>query len=242
MHAHLSSMRQRAIQSSAEATIARAELNRLMGAPIDASFSVVEPMPPPADTTSTADLLALAASNRPELAMALATERVADAEAGAARAGWLPQVAARAMAEQDGLSFGDRASSWLAGVELRWSVSLGGGEGARTRAASANLARARAEADSVKAGVDVDVITALARVQSARARIDASGAAVEQARESQRIIRNRYDAGLAAVTDVLRASTALLDAEGARVSAVADALSAAAALDRAVGRSSLSSR
>ena len=242
MHAHLASMRQRVIQASTDAAIARAELNRLMGASVDAPFSVVEPVLPPADATGAGALLALADRGRPELAIARAAQGMAEAQAASAHAGWLPQVAAQAMAEQDGLSFGNRATAWTAGLELRWSVSLGGAEAARTRGAAADLARARADADDVKAGVNVDVMTALARVQSARARIDASRAAADEARESQRIIRDRYDAGLAAMTDVLRASTALLDAETARVSALADALAATAALDRAVGRSPLSSR
>jgi outer membrane protein len=242
MRAHLSRMRQRVIQSSADAAIARAELNRLMGAPVDAAVSVVEPILPPPDSTNSTALLAEAERARPELAMARAAQGVAEAETAAARAGWLPQIAAQATAEQNGLSFGERAATWTAGLELRWSLSLGGAEAAAARGAAADLARARADTDEARASVDVDVLTALARAQSARARIDASRADVEQARESQRIIRDRYDAGLAAITDVLRAATTLLDAETARVSALADALSATAALDRAVGRSPVSLR
>jgi outer membrane protein TolC len=242
MRAHASGMRQRVIQASADATIARTDLNRLMGGPLDAPFTVVEPILPPADTTGAGALLAEAERSRPELAMAHAAQSLAEARMASARAGWWPQVSAQATAEQDGLSFGERASTWTAGVELRWSWSLGGADAARTRSAAADLARARAEADDVKAGVEADVITALARAGAARARIDAGQAAIAQARESLRIIRDRYDAGLAAVSDVLRASTALLDAETARVSALADALSADAALDRAAGRTPFSLR
>ena len=61
-------------------------------------------------------------------------------------------------------------------------------------------------------------------------------AAVAQARESQRIIRDRYEAGLAGVSDVLRAAEALLDAELQHTSAQVDVVIEAAALDRAVGR------
>jgi outer membrane protein TolC len=61
-------------------------------------------------------------------------------------------------------------------------------------------------------------------------------AAVEQARESQRIIRDRFDAGLAPVNDVLRASTAVIDADARRVAAVIDAMVATAMLNQALGR------
>lgn len=237
MRAYLSSMRLRAIQAGEDAAVSRAELNRLIGAPIDAPVAVVEPSLPPASAADASVLLAEAERSRPELAIARAAQGIAEARTTAARAEWLPQIAAQAAAEQHGLSFGDRAFSWTAGVELRWSLSLGGAEVARARGTVADLARARAAADDAKASVGVDVLTALARAQSARARIDASRSAIEQARESQRIIRDRYDSGLAAVSDMLRASTALLEADTARVSALADALSATAALDRAVGRS-----
>jgi outer membrane protein TolC len=59
---------------------------------------------------------------------------------------------------------------------------------------------------------------------------------VDQARESQRIIRDRFDAGLAPVADVLRASSAVLEAESRRVEALIDATVATAMLRRAVGR------
>jgi outer membrane protein TolC len=59
---------------------------------------------------------------------------------------------------------------------------------------------------------------------------------IEQARESQRIIRDRYGAGLAGITDVLRAAAALLDADTERVAALADRITSEAHLRRALGR------
>jgi outer membrane protein TolC len=104
------------------------------------------------------------------------------------------------------------------------------------RAAAARLIRAQAEQDAARADVDVDVVTALRRVESARARRDAGRAAVAQARESERVVRDRFDAGLAQVGDVLRASSAVLDAEADATSALVDTVVGAAALRRALGR------
>ena len=103
-------------------------------------------------------------------------------------------------------------------------------------AAAASASRARAEAEDVRAQVQVEVVTALQQVASARARQAVGRAAVAQARESYRIIRDRYDAGLAPVNDVLRAAGAVLDAETQRVSALVDEVTGAARLRRAVGR------
>jgi outer membrane protein TolC len=119
---------------------------------------------------------------------------------------------------------------------VRWNLSLGGAERAQLKAATDARTRAAAEADDTRAAVHVEIVTALRRLQAADARRAAGRAAVEQARESQRITRDRFEAGLAGVTDVLRASTAVVDAEHQRISAVIDVAVSEAMLRRALGR------
>ena len=94
----------------------------------------------------------------------------------------------------------------------------------------------RAEDEDARAAVQVEVVSALRRLETARARQAAGHAAVDQARESQRIVRDRFEAGMASVNDVLRASTAVLDAESNRASALVDAIVSEAMLRRALGR------
>jgi outer membrane protein TolC len=237
---HVADLQQRAIEAQGEAATARAELNRLMGSPIDASAQVVEPSTVPldglGDQSNLTALLAEADAARPELTRAAASEQLADAGRRQARAGLIPQLAAQAAWDVSGTSFNDRAASWIVGGELRWTFSTGGGEIAALKAAAASIARAQAEADEIRAAVHVDVASAASRFETARARHDAGRAAVDQARESQRIVRDRFDAGIAPVTDLLRASTAVLDAEANRVRALVDSMVAVAMLRRAVGR------
>jgi outer membrane protein TolC len=146
-------------------------------------------------------------------------------------------VAAQAAFDISGTQFNDRASAWLIGAEVRWNLSLGGAEAARLRAATDARSRAVAQAEDARAAVQVEVVTALRRLQAANARRSAGLAAVDQARESQRITRDRFEAGLATVTDVLRASSAVVEADSQRVSAVVDAMVSEATLRRALGRS-----
>jgi outer membrane protein len=241
---HSGDVQQRAIEASGDAAIARAELNRLTGAPITLEVSVEEPVPV-ATVAAGADLSTLlreAESARPELRRAEASLEAAERTADQARAAWWPSVVAQAAYMADGTSFADRASAWLVGGELRWSWSTGGGQTASIRAASHAVTRARAERDDAVAAVHVDVVSAVRALETAVASEAAARSGVEQARESDRIIRNRFDAGLAGVTDVLRASTAALDAEARRVAALVNRLQAAAALRRALGRDSASAR
>jgi outer membrane protein len=236
---HVADLQQRGIQAGGDAAVARAELNRLMGAPVDRDFPVVEPsstdvaLGPETDVTA---LLAEADAGRPELKRAAAAERLADAGRRQAQAGLIPQLAAQAVFDVRGTRFNDRASAWLVGGELRWTFSTGGAERAQVRAATEAAARARAERDEVRAAVHVDVVSALRRLEAARARQATGRAAVDQARESQRIVRDRFEAGVASVNDVLRASTALLDADANRISALVDAIVGEAMLARSLGR------
>lgn len=233
---HLAAMRQRAIQANGDAMVARAELNRLRGAPIDAEFTVQEPPPPAASARNWPALVSEAEQARPELKRSEAALGVAAAGRRQARAGWWPQVAAQAAYQFDGTSISDRAASWVVGGEVRWSFSTGGATQAGARAAAAAEQRGRLAHEDTRAAVQVDLRTALSRLESADAREALARATVDQARESQRIVRDRYDAGLAGVADVLTAAAAVLDAEMTRVSALAERIEAHAALNRALGR------
>lgn len=90
--------------------------------------------------------------------------------------------------------------------------------------------------DDARAAIQVEVVSAVRRLESARAREQAGRAAVDQAHESERIIRDRFEAGIVSVTDVLRAAAAVLNAEANRTSALVDTMLAAATLRRSLGR------
>jgi outer membrane protein TolC len=237
LEAQVATLRQREIDSQADAAIAKAELNRLTGSPIDRSYQVAEPLAS-ADTSAmpVSAALAEADANRPELRRAAAAIKLADAERKSVRASVIPQVAAQAAFDLSGTDFNTRAQSWIVGGELRWNFSLGGADLARLRAASHVQTRAAADADDVRARVQLEVVTAVRRLEAARARQAVGRAAVDQARERQRIIRDRFDAGVAGVIDVLQASSALTEAEAQRVAAVVDTINSDAQLRRAIGR------
>ena len=233
----LAQMQERQIRAASGEAIARAQLNQLMGVPLDKPFSLVEPPPPSAATTPPATNEETAAlENRAVVHRADTQVALADTARTAAKAAFLPQVYFQGMYELNGNTFGNRASAWMVSGQLRFNLFAGFGDAARLKAASAAESRAKAERDNALDSVRLEVRTARAEYDAALAREAVGRAAVMQARESQRIIRDRYESGLAGVTDVLRAATALLDAETLRISSIVDVMVGRAALDRAVGR------
>jgi len=237
LEVHTAQMRARQIRARSDAAVALVQLNQTMGEDLDRVFQLVPPPPPVAgDALDRAALEEAALAGRPELAQATAQRDLALASGDTARSMLLPQVGFQAAMEFNGPTFGDRASAWIVGTEISWDLFSDGASRARRREATFAAERASAERDRLEAAVRVEVRSAVARLEAARAREAVGRAAVEQARESQRIIRDRYDAGMAAASDLLRANTALLDAETLRTSTLVDLLVSSAALDRAVGR------
>ncbi|HVC19860.1 MAG TPA: TolC family protein [Vicinamibacterales bacterium] len=236
LQVHLAQMQERQIQRASDEAIARARLNQIMGVALETPYVLSEPPLPAATHTPLEALEQEALAHRPEVGQAASRVALARSARGGAEAGWWPEVSVQGGYELDGAQFDQRASSWTVGAQLRWNVFAGGADLARIRASGEAEAGARANRDQVEAAVRLDVLAAVRQLDAARARVTVGQAAVAQALESQRMIRDRYDAGLATVSDVLRAATAVLDARSQRTAAEVDAWTSAAALDHALGR------
>lgn len=232
---HLAEMREGAIRAQADADVARASLNAVIGAPLDAAFEL-DAAPPPDVPLDVVALEAAALQTRPEARQAAVGVSVAANARRTAQAAFLPQVGFRGTWEANGASFGGQVASWALGAEVRLNLFHGFADQARLAEAREVERREAAERERREAAIRVEVRTAVARLQAARARAEVGRAAVAQARESQRIIRDRYESGLATVTDLLRAAQAVLQAEALAERARVDVIFQSVAVDRAVGR------
>lgn len=237
---HLAAMKSRVLQAEGDERVARATLNDAIGAPLDTEFVLDEVgalargflgEQPLASTLEREAILLRESARQAQLREALAAAGQAQA-----RGAFLPQVVFQGGWEFDGEDWSGRERWWSAGVELRMNLFSGLADRARLRAAQSGVARARAEREQAENVVRLEVRTALAQLESARAREEVGRAAVAQAREAQRIIRERYDSGLAGLAEVLRAANARFDAELQRVSSVVDVFVSEATLNWALGR------
>ena len=232
---HLADMRQRQIAAGGDLAVGRIQLAEAVGLPLTASVVPVRPAlrPAPADGDA---LVREALTRHPQLLHANIHLQLAENGRGIARAALLPTVAVQGGWEFNGETLGTQQSSWVIGAEVRVNVFRGFADTARMTEAGHAQARATAERERVERRIEVEVRGALAQLAAARAREEAGRAALTQARESQRIIRDRYEGGLATVTDVLRAAEAALEAESRATTAETDVILQTVALDRALGR------
>ena len=232
---HLADVRQRLIATGGDLAVARIELAEALGMPLDQSVVLVAPAPPtaPPDAGSfTRD----AGAARPERRQAELRVHLAENGRRLAQSAFLPRFGVEASWQFNGPSLAEQRSGWIVGASVAVNVFNGFADRARITEARQAEARAAAEREDVERRIEVEVRGALARVAAARARETAGRAALAQARESQRIIRDRYDAGLAAVTDVLRAAEAVFDAEARTTAAETTVILETVALNRTAGR------
>jgi outer membrane protein len=235
----IAAMREREIRARAARQLSMAELNALMGAPLDQAVEVADILAPLATMVGAgpveAQRAARAVSDGPELRRAVAAESVARLQSTTAKAAFIPRVVARGGYELAGPNLVDRASSWQVGGYVRWSLSANGAEAASLREARALLARAGHERQAVEQQVRLGIRRAALNLESAVAREAVGRVTVAQASESQRIVRDRYEAGLATTTDLLRAAEATSDARARHVAARFDVVAARTQLERASG-------
>jgi outer membrane protein TolC len=232
---HLADMHQRQIAARGDLAVARMQLAEAIGLPLTDSPIPVRPRPraEPADADS---LVRDATVSHPRRREADLHIQLADTARRTARAALLPTVGLQGGWEFNGATLGEQQSSWIVGAEVRINLFRGFADTARMTEASHAHIRATAERERVERRIEVEVRAALIQLAAARGREEAGRAALTQARESQRIIRDRYESGLATVTDVLRAAEATLDAESRATAAEMDVILQTVALDRALGR------
>jgi outer membrane protein TolC len=237
LEVYVSRAREQQIRAASDERIARAQLNQLMGEPLDATFAL-DPVATVAaiDPGNAAALEAEAIENRPDVKLATLQAQLASATVQAARAVFLPQVSAQAGWEFNGGAWNARASSWIVGAGARINVFRGFADNARLAEAREQVTRRALERRKAETSARLDVLMAVARVDAAHASEAVGRAAVEQSRESRRIIRDRYEAGLTDVGSLLRAVEAVVQAETQQTAAQVAVLTETAALQRALGR------
>jgi outer membrane protein len=226
------------VQATLDERIARARLNQLLHEPLSTTFTLDSTPPSIAvENDNPAALENEALRNRPEVAIARLQERLADATIDAARAAFLPHVAAQGGWELNGGTWSSRSSSWVAGVVARVNVFNGFADKARLAEAHAQARRQAFERDKAETMVRLDVQIALARLEAARASEVVGRAAADRARESRRIVRDRYESGLTDAATLMHSADAVQLADAQQTAARVNILTATANLQRALGRS-----
>jgi len=206
---YLSTARQQEIQAQGQLESARAQLNRILGDPLDRPVGDTFPLlavrvPIPSEEA----LLAEQKLRRPDYQNLLTELQEAELAVRSRKKEYLPVLAGYGTWEMDNPSFSDYGgNNWSAGIVLRWNLFAGGGDAAQVEAARQRLEQKRRQIKAMESSMALEVRRALIQCRAAAEQVAAAQAAEAQSEEGLRILKNRYDAGLATMTDLLSAET-----------------------------------
>jgi outer membrane protein TolC len=228
---------QRALDVAEEAqAVAVAALNLAIGLNVSTSTSVVDTADAPPFILSLADCLQAAVSNRRELDVARRSVQVAQEGSRAARADFAPRIVAGGdLIDFQQSSPRGHADLALGFIKLEWGVFEGGKRIAELDVTNAQIRLAMAEADAIADTIAFQINQAYRQLVAARKGIDRSRPAVEQSKETYRLVVARNRQGAATPAEVTDAATALTRAEQDYFNAVYDYLTAIARLEYAMG-------
>lgn len=214
--------------------LARTTLENLLDLPDNAldPVSLVSP-PVPGALPPAGPRAELEAS--PPLAAARNHAAAAQAELAAARAAWLPTLSAVGGYNLFAGGSVSPVAEWQGGVRVSYPVFTGGARRSATDAAQAEARRARARLEAVTEELEMAVSATRVAESEARARLQASEAAVASFEALARVERLALDEGAGIQSDWLRAEAGLQQARSSLAEARHQVLAARIAWARTTG-------
>lgn len=232
----LANAKQTLIQAENAYQVAEANMNKIVGLPMDTNLKLDNLLVYNAYDKNMDDCLAYAAEHRPELMQAKYGVDAAKGALMVARSGHMPQVAASATQQCSDSSWpGDDNGKWGVGVNVSMNVFDTGVTLSKIHGAEADLKKAEETYRNTVDSVNLDVRSNYLGLREAEKRISTTKLAVEQADEDYRIAQLRYMSGVGTNTDVLDAQVALTQAKTNYTQALYDYNTSKTALETSIG-------
>jgi len=226
--------RQRALQATNGLELAQSSYNRLLGRSLEQSVELEE-LSPSLGNENISDLTERALVQSSELA---AMERQIEAlrhQARAIKGENLPQIGVAAGYGRQQNRYMVEDGSWSVALGMKWNVFDGGVVRSKAGAIERQAASLIEQRDDLRSLIRLQVRQAWLDVGESRKRTEVTRAAIAQAEENLRVVRDRYVNGLASHTEVLDAETLRVNSETNHANAFFDAVMAELRLKRAVG-------
>jgi len=209
----IAELEQERLQAQSQVEVARATLNAAMGAEIDEVFRLTTPLAGEAESPGSLEQwISKALENRPDLKQIRFKETMAREEVKKAKAAHFPGFYLSGSYDIHSEDFSERADNYTLGAVMRLNLFSGLGLEAKVHEATANLRETQAMVRQMELGIRVETRQAFFMAQSAHQRIGVAEAAVAQAEEGLRIVRNRYESGIFTIVNLLDAEVALQQA------------------------------
>jgi outer membrane protein TolC len=213
-----------------------AELNDLLGLPLDTKFELDPDVATNVETQTKDEYVKAAREENPEIRAA--EEAVAKARAGvtAAKTAYIPDVTAFARySYQDGVPFFVHNFGTV-GINLNYTVWDFGKRRAAVREHSSQLAEAEQNLERLREEVAVSIERSYNKLERTRSMVNVATQVAQLRQESERLATNQAAQGVVLISDVRHATAANYEAKAELLQARLGYLLAWAELERTIGR------
>jgi outer membrane protein len=237
-----SEVRLERVEAENAVQVARLELNRLIGLPLDTPVRTASDAAVEGPERATGVPSAEAVAERPQIEALAERVRGYREQVLAAEAARIPDLdfIGRYVYSRPNPYFfqeqGEFRGTWELMFSARWGIWEGGRRAARTGEARAQLEAAEARLAATREQVAVDIARLRLEVERAQEATEVAAQNVAEAEESYRVVRQQFAEGAALSADVLDAEEALRRARAREVEARTDHAIARAAVLNALGR------
>ena len=213
-----------------------AELNDLLGLPLDTQLDLDPAVPAGFDLRPRDEYLQSAWSQKPEILAAEQTVQKAHAAVSAAKSAYIPDVTAFArQSYQDGIPFFVHNFGTL-GVNLSYDVFDFGKRRASVREREAQLAQAEENLTRLKDQAAVAIEKSYNKLQRTKNLVEVADQVVKLRQENERLAQNQLNQGVLLVSDRRQSMAATYKAQADYLQANLGYLLAWAELEQAAGR------
>jgi len=222
--------------------LAKANLENTIGVQLTDDIDMTTPGESVGPLAELPALQQMALANRPEVQAMYHRVQMGKALVGAAKSGWLPQMAlvadyAYLRPNQRIQPIKDEAkATWDVGVYLSYNLWDWNTTGHKTRRARAELAQIKDAEKQIADGITLQVTHDFLALQEVVRRIEVSRISLQQADEGYRITHDLYQQGMAKTSDLLDASVLQMQAKINHSQALIDYQTAKARLEATVGQ------
>jgi len=185
---------------------------------------------------NSAETIAAAYEQRPELKNVLAQIRADELQKRAASAERLPRISINGSWSLQGLTPDTMIPSYQFGASLEVALFSGGRIRAETATADLEIRKLEQTERDLKNQIAQDVKTALAQLESARGQVEAANTGLSEAREEVTEAQDRFRAGVANNIEVITAQDELARANDNQIAALYSYNQARTDLARATGQ------
>jgi outer membrane protein TolC len=210
-------------EGQSQVEIAAAALNAAMGLPVEMAFRLATPLEVGPEVQETLEIWTRRAlEQRPDLEQVKSREKIAAEEVSKSKAAHLPSLHLLGNYQLNSEDFSDSAESYGVGAMVRFNLFNGYNIQAKVEEARSGLRYAQAVSRQMELAVTMETKQAFLQAQSSWQRIQVARAAVGQAEEGLRIVRNRYENGLYTIVNLLDGEVALQQTRSNYVGALRD--------------------